>query len=86
MYNWDSNSEELHNTFQEDFHQVLAYSSFNTMQRKKTIIVYPYNEFRCYSTTAHSSLNECENVAYLIGIPISKAKIPEVVDSLQEIV
>jgi hypothetical protein len=86
MYNWDSNSEELHNTFQEDFHQVLAYSSFNTMQRKKTIIVYPYNEFRRYSTTAHSNLNECENVAYLIGIPISKAKIPEVVDSLQEIV
>ncbi len=86
MYNWDSNSEELHDTFREDFHQVLAYSSFNHTQQKKAIIAYPYKEFKCYSTVVHSSLNECENHAYLIGIPISKVKIPEIVDSLNKLV
>ena len=86
MYNWDSKSVELHDTFREDFHQVLAYSSFNSTQQKKAIIAYPYKEFKCYSTVVHSSLNECENHAYFIGTPISKIKIPEVVDSLHDLV
>ncbi len=86
MYNWDSNSEELHNTFREDFHQVLAYSSFSSVPQKKTIIAYPYREFRYYVTTVHSSLNECESKAFLIGVPISKSAIENIVDSLNDIV
>ena len=85
MYNCDSNSTELHDAFREDFHQVLAYSSFNSVQQKRTIIAYPYKEFKYYVTTVHSSLNECENKAFLIGLPISKAAIINVVDSLNKI-
>ncbi len=82
MYNCDSNSTELHDVFRNDFHQVLAYSSFSSVQQKRTIIAYPYKEFKYYTTTVHSSLNECENKAFLIGLPISKAAIIDVVDSL----
>ena len=85
IYNWDSNSMELHNTFREDFHQILAYSSLSSAQQKRTIIVYPYKEFKLFDTTVHSSLNECESKAFLIGIPISKSAIVDVVDSLSNI-
>lgn len=85
LYNWDSNSEELRDTFREDFHQVLAYSSFSSTQQKKTIIAYPYREFRYYETTVHSSLNECENKAFLIGVPISKSEIDDVINDLEKI-
>lgn len=86
MYNWDSNSKELHDSFREDFLQVLAYSSFSSAQSKKTIIAYPCKEFNYYSTIARSSLNECEIQTLLIGIPISKVKISEVVNLLYEII
>lgn len=86
MYNWNSNSAELHDTFREDFYQVLAYSSFSSAQQKKTIIVYPYRKFRYYATTVHSSLNDCENKAFLVGLPIKKSAITDVVDSLNKIV
>jgi len=86
MYNWDSNSKELHDTFREDFHQILAYSSFGKEQQKKTIIAYPFKEFKYYSTTIRSSLNECENQTLLIGIPISKASIDDVITSINELI
>lgn len=86
MYNWDSDSKELHDTFREDLHQVLAYSSFSSVQQKKTIIVYPYREFKCYVTTVHSSLNECENNTLIMGVPISKASINDVVVAINDIV
>ena len=82
MYNYDSNSAELHDVFRDDFHQVLAYSSFSSAQQKRTIIAYPYKEFKYYVTTVHSSLNECENKVFLLGLPISKAAINDVIDSL----
>ncbi len=85
MYNFDSNFTELHDVFRDDFHQVLAYSSFSSAQQKRTIIAYPYKEFKCYATTVHSSLNECENKTFLIGLPISKAAIIDVIDSLNKI-
>ena len=85
MYNCDSNSTELHDVFRDDFHQVLAYSSFSSVQQKRAIIVYPYKEFKNYAITVHSSLNECENKVFLIGLPISKADIGDVVDSLNKI-
>ncbi len=85
MYNCDSNSTELHDVFRDDFHQVLAYSSFSSAQQKRAIIAYPYKEFKCYTTTVCSSLNECENRAFLIGLPISKAAIIDAVDSLNKI-
>ena len=86
MYNWDSNSDELHDSFRKDFHQVLAYSSFSSAQNKKTIIIYPYKDFKYYSTVTNSNLNECKNQTLLIGIPISKVKISEVVNMLYEII
>lgn len=86
MYNWDSNSDELHDSFRKDFHQVLAYSSFSSAQNKKTIIIYPYKDFKYYSTVTDSNLNECKNQTLLIGIPISKVKISEVVNMLYEII
>ena len=85
MYNIGSNSTELHDVFREDFHQVLAYSSFSTKQQKKTVIVYPSKKIRCYPTIVHSKLNECENKAFLIGVPISKKAIVDIVDSLNKI-
>ncbi len=86
MYNWDNNSQELHDTFREDFHQVLAYSSFSSVQQKKAIIAYPYKEFRYYAITVHSSLNECENKTLIMGVPISKASIGDVVAAINAVV
>lgn len=85
MYNRDSNSEELHDTFREDFHQVLAYTSFSIAKQKKNVIVYPYKEFKYYKTTAYSSLNDCVNDTFLIGVPISKAAVNDIISSLENL-
>ena len=85
MYNRDSNSEELHDTLREDFHQVLAYTSFSTVQQKKNVIVYPYNEFKHYKTTAYSSINDCVNDTFIIGVPISKTAIDDIINSLENL-
>lgn len=86
MYNWDSDSTGLHDSFRQDFHQVLAYSSFHSDHNKKTIIAYPCNEFRHYTIFVRSSINDCENQTLLLGIPITKVQIPYVVKKLHEVV
>ena len=86
MYNTDTKTEELYTTFREDFHQTLAYSSFNTSQKKKTMLVYPYNKFKVFPIITHNKFNNCTNTTFLVGVPISKFKIPEIVEQLQEIV
>jgi hypothetical protein len=85
MYNWDSNSTELHDVYRDDFHQVLAYSSFSSAQQKRAIIAYPYKEFKCFTTIVRSCLNECDTKAFIIGVPISKPSILDTVDSLNKI-
>ena len=85
MYNCDSNSTELHDVFRDDFHQVLAYSSFSSVQQKRAIIAYPYKEFKYYTMTVQSSLNECETKVFLVGLPISKAAIIDAVNLLNKI-
>ncbi len=86
MYNLDIKTDNLSNTFRADLHQVLAYSSFNTMTSKKIILAYPFFKFKCFSPKISSNLNEYESTVLLLGIPIVKKEIPKLIDELYEII
>ena len=75
MFNINNTSDDLKETFREDFHQVLAYSSFGGCKTKNVVLIYPFNPpSDSVSKTIHrelmvrSSLNDYVCKACLVGI------------------
>jgi len=86
MFNWFDNNEELKDTFRHDLHQVLAYCSFNSMQNKRALLVYPYNDFTFHKLAIRSPHTDIENTIYLVGVPMERNRIADVVKGLVQII
>lgn len=86
IFNWDDETEDLKDTFRHDFHQILAYCSFNNMRTKKAMLVYPFSEFISRRLSINSSLTHSDAYVYLVGIPLEKAKIGETQERLSELI
>lgn len=87
MFNIYNDAEQLKETFREDLHQVLAYSSFDSKIHKHVMLVYPSNkEVIIRKMNISSSLNRCSSSVYLVGIPLKKSVHDETIDELTKLI
>ena len=86
MFNLKSNSEDLRDTFRSDLHQVLAYTSLNTMNEKKGILIYPASHFDVSTICIKSQLNGRRNHVQMIGIPLLKSEVENIKKRLNDII
>ncbi len=86
MYNVNNLSDELKDSFRKDLHQVLAYSSFSVTQRKNVILIYPSGIFLKKSISVRSSINSLTTNVYLLGIPLAKSQMNDVIQKLSEFI
>lgn len=86
VFNWNDYSDELRDTFRHDFHQILAYCSFNSMQTKNAMLVYPFNDFVYHRIKISSPLALNDAFVYFVGIPLEKNKLEDVKEGLNQII
>lgn len=86
VFNWHDNNYELKDTFRHDFHQILAYCSFNIMPQKKALLIYPFNRVVVHEMHIKSNCQSSNADIYIVGIPIAKNKIEETEDKLSCII
>ena len=86
MYNVNRIGEELKESFREDLHQVLAYSSFGGNKQKHVMLIYPSNVFVSRELVLYSGLNGYSAKAYLVGIPLKKSDLEEIKKNLSNII
>ena len=86
MFNVNRMGEELKETFREDFHQVLAYSSFGGNKQKHVMLIYPSNSFISRELNVHSGINGYSTKAYLVGIPLKKSDLDETKRNLSALI
>lgn len=86
VFNWNDYSDELKDTFRHDFHQILAYCSFNSMQTKSAMLVYPFNDFVSHRIKINSPLALNDAFVYFVGIPLEKNKIEAAKEGLNQII
>jgi len=86
MYNVNRVGEELRETFREDFHQVLAYSSFGGSKEKNVMLIYPSDHFVSRELDVLSGINGYSAKAYLVGIPLRKSDMEETKKNLSNII
>lgn len=86
MYNVNRMGEELKDTFREDFHQVLAYSSFGGNIQKYVMLIYPSEHFISRELCIRSSINGYSAKAYLVGIPLKKSDLEDTKMNLSELI
>ncbi len=77
VYQINGDSELLKETFREDFHQVLAYSSFGGQKQKNVMLIYPSDHFVKRELDVHSCINGYSAKAYIIGIPLKKSDLED---------
>lgn len=86
IYQVNSDGEQLRETFREDFHQVLAYSSFGGNRQKNVMLIYPSDNFVCRELDVVSGINSYSSKAYLVGIPLKKADMEDTKKKLSELI
>ena len=86
MFNVNRMGEDLKETFREDFHQVLAYSSFGGTKQKHVMLIYPSNNFVSRELNVHSGINGYSAKAYLVGIPLKKSNLEETMQKLSSLI
>lgn len=86
MFNFRSNTEELRESFRHDLHQILAYTSLNQMQVKQAILIYPSGKFHNATITLRNPLNGTRSNVQIVGIPLIKAEVNNIVQNLQNII
>ena len=77
IYQINNDSDQLRETFREDFHQVLAYSSFNGNRQKHIMLIYPSEHFVARELDVLSGINSYSTKAYIVGVPLKKADFEE---------
>ena len=82
LYNRFEPSDLLKDDFRRDLHQVLAYTSFTESIEKIGIIGYPSNEFEIKSTRFKNTSNDAISRILIVGIPLKRNVIREVVRQL----
>lgn len=85
IFNWDSGSDELKDTFRQDLHQVLAYSSFSSADHKSAALIYPFTAFISRRLHIHDPNGANAATVHLIGIPISKTTLPQTITALSSL-
>jgi 5-methylcytosine-specific restriction endonuclease McrBC regulatory subunit McrC len=85
MYNLNRIGEELKDSFREDFHQVLAYSSFAGNKQKHVMLIYPSNVFLSRKIDVYSGINGYSAKAYLVGISLKNSELEETIKSLSKL-
>ena len=86
MFNVNRMGEDLKEAFREDFHQVLAYSSFGGTKQKHVMLIYPSNNFVSRELNVHSGINGYSAKAYLVGIPLKKSDLEETKQRLSSLI
>ena len=86
IYQINGDSEQLRETFREDFHQVLAYSSFGGSKQKHVILIYPSDHFVFRKLDVLSGINDYSAKAYLVGIPLKKSDLEETKRKLSSLI
>ena len=76
----------IEETFREDFHQVLAYSSFCGNKQKHVMLIYPSDHFVYRELDVMSGINDYSAKAYLVGIPLKKSDLEETKINLSNII
>lgn len=86
MYNRSSKDNDLiKSSFREDYHQVLAYTSFTASKNKQSMIVYPFSSFCCKKVTAKSPITGIMSETLLIGLPFSTESVEDSALKISEI-
>ena len=86
MYNVNRIGDVLKESFREDFHQVLAYSSFAGTIQKNVMLIYPSEHFLSREITVHCCINGYSAKAFLVGIPLKKSDLEETKKNLSNII
>lgn len=86
MYNVNRKGEDLKETFREDFHQVLAYSSFSGAKQKHVMLIYPSEHFVSRELDVLNGINGYSAKAYLVGIPLKKSDLEDTKKNLSYII
>ena len=86
IYQVNGDSEQLRETFREDFHQVLAYSSFGGAKQKNVMLIYPSDHFVFRELDVLSGINGYSAKAYLVGIPLKKSDLEETKRNLSALI
>lgn len=79
LFNKFETSQLLREDFRHDLHQVLAYSSFAQSGNRVAIICYPATEVDAKMTRFRDALNDATNRVLIVGIPLKRGAITEVV-------
>ena len=79
-------SKQLRETFREDFHQVLAYSSFCGAKQKHVMLIYPSDHFVSRELDVLSGINGFSAKAFLVGIPLKKSDLEDTKLNLSELI
>lgn len=85
IFNLNKKGGSLKETAREDMHQILAYCSFNSMNTKKAVLVYPFSAFVSRKLTISSPLSHTNVELFLIGIPLAKHLIGNSVEELTKV-
>lgn len=86
MLNIKSESiSDLHDEFRNDLHQILAYTSLNSLSSKTAILVYPSNRYVQKNQIIGTPLSSAKINLYLIGIPFGNSKDIETIKRNVEI-
>ena len=80
MYNKWSESINLKETYRNDLHQILSYSSFSCTQLKRGVLCFPSKEVEYKLIEYKNRINNSTNQVYVIGVPVLKNRIVEVVE------
>jgi 5-methylcytosine-specific restriction endonuclease McrBC regulatory subunit McrC len=86
IYQINGDSEQLRETFREDFHQVLSYSSFCGSKQKHIMLIYPSDHFVSRELDVLSGINGYSAKAYLVGIPLKKSDLEETKQKLSSLI
>lgn len=86
MYNKSSKDiDVIKSSFRDDYHQVLAYTSFSNSNCKQAMIVYPYSSFNCHRLVAKSQLTGISSETLLIGLPFTTGSVENVSKRIAEL-
>lgn len=86
IYQINGDSAQLRETFRDDFHQILAYSSFGGNKQKNIMLIYPSDHFVSRELDVHSGINGYSAKVYLVGISLKKMDLEETKKSLSALI
>lgn len=82
MLNEASRTNILKDTFRDDLHQILAYSSFHNSSHKISILLYPCNKYREIILTIAHEILPTQNRIALVGLPLDTQQLDSITSQL----